>query len=62
MTVMLFLTDMIYKWNKYTDNIISKANNKLGFLKRNLKVKDTNLKESGYKAIVRPTLEYYSTV
>lgn len=49
-------------WNKHTDNMISKANKKLGFLKRNLKVKDTNLKETAYKAIVRPTLEYCSTV
>ena len=44
-------------WNRHIDNIISKANSKLGFLKRNLKVKD-KLKVMAYKAIV----EYYSSV
>ena len=39
-----------------------KANKKLGFLKRNVKVKDCSLKEKAYKAIVRPTWEYCSSV
>ena len=49
-------------WNRHIDNIISKANSKLGFLKRNLKVKESKIKETAYKAIVRPSLEYCSSV
>ena len=49
-------------WTKHIEKTTSKANSKLGFLKRNLKVKDQKLKEKAYKAIVRPTLEYCSTV
>ena len=50
------------RWNKHIDNTSSKANKKLGFLKRNLKVRDSKLKETAYKAIVRPSLEYCSSV
>lgn len=49
-------------WNRHTDNMISRANSKLGFLKRNLKINDQKLKEQAYKAIVRPTVEYCPTV
>ena len=49
-------------WGKHIDNTAAKANKKLGFLKRNLKVKDSSLKEKAYKAIVRPTVEYCATV
>ena len=49
-------------WNRHVDTTASKANSKLGFLKRNLKVKDEKLKEKAYKAIVRPSLEYCATV
>jgi len=49
-------------WTKHIDSISSKANSKLGFLKRNLKIKDQKLKATAYKAIVRPSLEYCSTV
>ena len=34
----------------------------LGFLRRNLKVGSINIKETAYKALVRPTLEYASPV
>ena len=49
-------------WNKHVDATAAKANKKLGFLKRNVKVKDSSLKEKAYKAIVRPTVEYCSSV
>ena len=49
-------------WNKHIEKTTSKANQKLGFIKRNIKVNDQKLKERAYKAIVRPTLEYCSTV
>ena len=48
--------------NNHIDSTAGKANKKLGFLKRNIKVKDSTLKEKAYKAIVRPTVEYCATV
>ena len=44
-------------WNKHVDKVASKANSKLGFLKRNIKVKNPDLKQKAYKAVVRPTME-----
>ena len=38
------------------------VNKSLGFLRRNLKTKNTSLRENAYKAIVRPQLEYASPV
>ena len=49
-------------WNKHIEKISASANRKLGFLKRNIKTKDSKLKEKAYKAIVRPSVEYCSTV
>ena len=49
-------------WQEHIDKISAKANSKLGFLRRNIKTRNQALKEKAYKAIVRPTLEYCSTV
>ena len=49
-------------WGKHIDSISSRANSKLGFLRRNLRVRDAKLRESAYKAIVRPAVEYCATV
>ena len=49
-------------WNNHIDNTADRTNKKLGFLKRNIKVKDSTLKEKVHKAIVRPTVEYRATV
>ena len=49
-------------WNNHINNAAAKANKKLGFIKRNIKMKDNTLKEKAYKAIVRPTVEYCTTV
>ena len=49
-------------WNKHIDSITSKANRQLGFIKRNLKIKNQDLKTKAYKAYVRPTLEYCCSV
>lgn len=46
------------RWNRHIDNITSKANRTLSFLKRNLRVKSTTVKTSAYYSLVRPTLEY----
>jgi hypothetical protein len=49
-------------WNNQCGKTTSKANKKLGFLKRNIKTKNPELKVKAYKAIVLPTLEYSATV
>jgi hypothetical protein len=49
-------------WQKHIDKTSAKANSKLGFLRRNIKTRDQALKEKAYQTIVRPTLEYCSTV
>ena len=44
------------------NRISKKANNILGFLRRNIKIHSESLKSSAYKVHVRPQLEYCSTV
>jgi len=50
------------KWDKHINSITSKANQSLGFLRRNLKISSTKVKEHAYKTLVRPKLEYASTL
>jgi hypothetical protein len=40
------------------NNIVANANKSLGFLKRNLKTSNTNIKPQTYLSLVRPKLEY----
>ncbi|KAL8583755.1 hypothetical protein ACOMHN_000376 [Nucella lapillus] len=47
-------------WDDHINNIVSKANKTLGFLRRNLKISSRSVKEQAYKAFVRPILEYAS--
>jgi len=49
-------------WDCHINNICTKANKTLGFLRRNLKVGTQHLKETAYKTFVRPILEYASCV
>ncbi|KAK7093701.1 uncharacterized protein [Littorina saxatilis] len=49
-------------WDDHINNIVSKANKTLGFLRRNLKISSRSVKEQAYKAFVRPILEYASSV
>ena len=49
------------KWSEHIANICKKANNTLSFLKRNLNISNSNLKEKAYQSLVRPTLEYACT-
>ena len=51
-----------FRWNLHIDNITSKANNTLNFLRRNINVKDQSIKDQAYKSLVKPILEYSSTV
>jgi len=50
------------RWGQHINNICSKANRTLGFLKRNLKIGSLSIKERAYKALIRPSLEFASTV
>ena len=49
-------------WNKHVNNIANKTNHTLSFLKRNLQINDTKLKTTAYQTLVRPQLEYASSV
>ena len=49
-------------WNKHCATIRAKANRSLGFLRRNLQLHSRSLKERAFKMLVRPNLEYCSTV
>ena len=49
------------KWNQHISNICKKANNTLSFLRRNLNIRNANIKEKAYQLLVRPTMEYACT-
>ena len=50
------------KWDKHINDITSKGNKTLGFLKRNLKTSNQQVKSQAYQALVRPKLEYSCSV
>ena len=50
------------KWNKHISNICLKANRSLGLLRRNLSKCPQNVKETAYKGLIRPVLEYAGCV
>ena len=52
------------KWDMHTNSVISKANKTLGFLGRNLRLWDKQVKgmRRAYKALVCPLQEYASPV
>ena len=50
------------QWNLHINNVIAKASKLLAFLRRNLKIGSIKTKELLYKALVRPLLQYVSTV
>jgi hypothetical protein len=50
------------KWESHINNICGKANKTLGFLRRNLNIGSTSVKERVYKSLVRPSLEYACSV
>ena len=49
-------------WKSHVTRISNTANKSFGFLRRNLKAKNPQLRERAYKAIVRPQLEYAAPV
>ncbi len=50
------------KWNTHIGKLTSKANSILALLRRNLKIASQPVKTQAYQALVRPHLEYASTV
>ena len=50
------------KWNTHINNITSKANRTLGFLRRNVKISSPKIKTLAYFSLVQPILEYASPV
>ena len=50
------------RWNQHISNITAKANRTLGFLRRNLQISNPELRSRAYKALVRPQIEYATTV
>ena len=44
------------------DRITANANRSLGFIKRNIKTKSPQIRETAYQSLVRPQLEYASAV
>ena len=48
--------------NTHISNVCTKANRTLGFLRRNLYSCPPDVKEAAYKGLVRPVLEYESSV
>ena len=63
-TVKYLGVDLSYNlsWNSHIDRTAKKANNMLGFLRRNLRVNNRDTKAAAYKTLVRPNLEYCATV
>ena len=50
------------RWNTHVSNACTKANRTLGFLRRNLYSCPQEVKEAAYKGLVRPVLDYGSSV
>ena len=49
-------------WRSHINNTTAKANKKLGFLKRNLKISNPTVKSQAYSSLIRTQVEYASTV
>ena len=50
------------KWDSHINSITTKANKTLGFLRRNINISSTTVKEQACKSLVRPSLEYACSV
>ena len=50
------------KWDTHIQNICDKANRTIGFLRRNLNIGAVSIKQQAYFTLVRPLIEYASTV
>lgn len=50
------------RWNRHVDTVSAKANSIIGFIRRNLSNAPVNVKTQAYKSLVRPHVEYCSSV
>ena len=55
-----FSSDLSF--NTHVSRITAKANRSLGFIKRNISTRNERVRELAYKSLVRPQLEYASSV
>ena len=49
-------------WKLHIDTTVKKGNSTLGFLPRNLRINSEDVKSAAYISLVRPHLEYCSTI
>ena len=49
-------------WANHINKTVTKANKQLAFVKRNLPIKNSKVKETAYNGLVRPILEYCGSV
>ena len=52
----------VLKWNTHISNVCTKANRTLGLFRQNLFSCTQDVREAAYKGMVRPILEYGSSV
>lgn len=50
------------RWGSHIDRVTQKANQTLGFVRRNLQVSSPAIKQRAYFGLIRPKVEYASTV
>ena len=50
------------RWDSHINDICAKANRTLGFLRRNINIGSVAIKQQAYYTLVRPLVEYASTV
>ena len=50
------------RWDKHVDRVVAKANNTLSFLRCNLNIHNPKVKAHACKSLVRPLLEYSSSI
>ena len=50
------------KWNSHVNYVTAKANQTLAMLERNIKLAPQKIKDKAYKSLLRPQLEFASSV
>ena len=50
------------KWNHHVQNVTTKANRTLGYIRRNIRTKHKSIRQTTYQTLVRPQLKYASPV
>lgn len=50
------------EWGFHIDKVVKKANSSLGFLRRNLNIRNKHTKDQAYITLVRPIMEYAAEI